>query len=299
MSTGNFMDETENWFKTENTGVIVGQSKAIRRIKSQIKQVASTNVTVLVMGETGTGKELIARAIHDGGLRKNGRLVIVNCAALSPALIESELFGHEKGAFTGAASRKLGRFEMANGGTLFLDEIGELPLDLQVKLLRVIEESEFERVGGTKTIKVDVRIIAATNRNLKAEIQKGNFRKDLWYRLNVFPITTPPLRERVVDIPMLVEFFLGRICAKLGKELKIVSPETMSRLCNYPWPGNVRELANVVERAVIQSPGKFLEVHGDFDLLSSDGLERDGESPKPFAKKGHINYGILLNRTSQ
>ena len=250
-------------------GAIVGRSKAIRKIKSQIGQVASTNVTVLVMGETGTGKELIARAIHDLGPRKNQRLVTVNCGALPPSLIETELFGHEKGAFTGAVGRKVGRFELANGGTLFLDEIGEFPLDLQVKLLRVLEDSEFERVGGTKTIKVDVRIIAATNRNLRAEIQQGNFRQDLWYRLNIYPITSPPLRERAVDIPMLVEFFLGRICAKFGRELKVISPETMSKFCNYSWPGNVRELANVVERSVIQSSGRFLEIDGN-DLKSDD-----------------------------
>lgn len=250
-------------------GAIVGRSKAIGKIKYQIDQVASTNVTVLVMGETGTGKELIARAIHDLGPRKNQRLVTVNCGALPPSLIETELFGHEKGAFTGAVGRKVGRFELANGGTLFLDEIGEFPLDLQVKLLRVLEESEFERVGGSKTIKVDVRIIAATNRNLRAEIQQGNFRKDLWYRLNIYPITSPPLRERAVDIPMLVEFFLGRICAKFGKELKLISPETMSKFCNYSWPGNVRELANVVERSVIQSSGRFLEID-DNDLKRDD-----------------------------
>ena len=250
-------------------GAIVGRSKAIRKIKSQIGQVASTNVTVLVMGETGTGKELIARAIHDLGPRKKQRLVTVNCGALPPSLIETELFGHEKGAFTGAVGRKVGRFELANGGTLFLDEIGEFPLDLQVKLLRVLEDSEFERVGGTKTIKVDVRIIAATNRNLRAEIQQGNFRQDLWYRLNIYPITSPPLRERAVDIPMLVEFFLGRICAKFGRELKVISPETMSKFCNYSWPGNVRELANVVERSVIQSSGRFLEIDGN-DLKSDD-----------------------------
>ena len=218
------------------------------------------------------------------GCRKNGRLVIVNCGALSPTLIESELFGYEKGAFTGAASRKIGRFELANGGTLFLDEMGELPLELQVKLLRVLEASEFERVGGSKTIKVDVRVIAATNRNLQAEIQKGNFRNDLWYRLNIYPITSPPLRERAVDIPMQVEFFLGRTCAKFGRELKLISSETMSKLCNYAWPGNVRELANVVERAVIQSPGGFLEVHGGLDLSRSGALKRDGECIEPLAK---------------
>ena len=272
-------------------GAIVGRSKAIRKIKSQIDQVASTNVTVLVMGETGTGKELIARAIHDLGPRKNQRLVTVNCGALPPSLIETELFGHEKGAFTGAVGRKVGRFELANGGTLFLDEIGEFPLDLQVKLLRVLEEREFERVGGSKTIKVDVRIIAATNRNLRAEIQQGNFRQDLWYRLNIYPITSPPLRERAVDIPMLVEFFLRRICAKFGRELKVISPETMSKFCNYSWPGNVRELANVVERSVIQSSGRFLEIDGD-------DLKRDDQPNvfKPPQKSGNRTRRVLKHR---
>jgi formate hydrogenlyase transcriptional activator len=293
------MDQTDSRFKKEDTefanhglngecGAIVGRSKAIRRIKSEINQVASTNVTVLIMGETGTGKELIARAIHDLGPRKNRRLVTVNCGALSPTLIETELFGHEKGAFTGAVSRRVGRFELANGGTLFLDEIGEFPLDLQAKLLRVLEEGEFERVGGSKTIRVDVRLIAATNRNLRAEIQQGTFREDLWYRLNIFPITSPPLRERAVDIPMLLEFFLGRICAKFETELKVILPETMSKLCNYSWPGNVRELANVVERSVIQSSGKFLEIDLEFDLMRGDDLKRDGQSNafKPLAKMG-------------
>jgi chemotaxis protein methyltransferase CheR len=269
------MDQTDGRLKNEDTelangfngecGAIVGRSKAIKRIKSQIKQAASTNVTVLVMGETGTGKELIARAIHDLGPRKNRRLVTVNCAALSPSLIETELFGHEKGAFTGAVSRKVGRFELANGGTLFLDEIGEFPLDVQAKLLQALEDGEFERVGGSKTISVDLRIIAATNRNLRTEIQQGNFRNDLWYRLNIFPITSPPLRERVDDIPMLLEFFLSRTCAKFGTEVKVILPETMSRLCNYSWPGNVRELANVVERLVIKSSGRFLELDREFD----------------------------------
>jgi formate hydrogenlyase transcriptional activator len=298
------MDQTESRFKKEDTefanhglngdcGAIVGRSKAIRRIKSEINQVASTNVTVLVMGETGTGKELIARAIHDLGPRKNRRRVTVNCGALSPTLIETELFGHEKGAFTGAVSRRVGRFELAHGGTLFLDEIGELPLDLQAKLLRVFEEGEFERVGGTKTIRVDVRIIAATNRNLRAEIQQGNFREDLWYRLSIFPITSPPLRERVVDIPMLLEFFLGRICAKFETEKKVILPETMSKLCNYSWPGNVRELANVVERLVIQSSGSFLDIDGELDLTEGDDLKRDSQSNafKPPAKLGKSYTG--------
>jgi formate hydrogenlyase transcriptional activator len=298
------MDQTDSRFKKEDTefanhrlngecGAIVGRSKAIRRIKAEINQVASTNVTVLVMGETGTGKELIARAIHDLGPRKNRRLVKVNCGALSPTLIETELFGHEKGAFTGAVSRRVGRFELANGGTLFLDEIGEFPLDLQAKLLRVLEEGEFERVGSSKTIRVDIRIIAATNRNLRAEIQQGNFREDLWYRLSIFPITSPPLRERVVDIPMLLEFFLGRICAKFETEKKVILPETMSKLCNYSWPGNVRELANVVERLVIQSSGSFLEIDGELDLMEGDDLKRDSQSNafKPPAKLGKSYTG--------
>jgi formate hydrogenlyase transcriptional activator len=301
------MDQTKSR-KTENTELanrelnarydaIVGRSEAIRKIKSDINQVASTNVTVLVMGETGTGKELIARAIHALGPRKNQRLVTVNCGALSPTLIESELFGHEKGAFTGAVSRKVGRFELANGGTLFLDEIGELPLDLQVKLLRVLETSEFERLGGNTTIKVDVRVIAATNRNLTVEIQKGNFREDLWYRLNVFPITSPPLRERVVDIPLLVEFFLSRICAKFGRELKVIPPETMSKLCNYSWPGNIRELANAVERSVIQSSGGFLELEGEFDSMIGDDLKRDGQS-NPLQRLATENSHTVSSRIS-
>jgi len=293
------MDQTDSRFNNEDRefanqgwngecGAIVGRSKAIRRIKSEINLVASTNVTVLVMGETGTGKELIARAIHDLGPRKNRQLVTVNCGALSPTLIETELFGHEKGAFTGAVNRKVGRFELANEGTLFLDEIGEFPLHLQAKLLRVLEESEFERVGSSETIKVDVRIIAATNRNLRAEIRQGNFREDLWYRLNIFPITSPPLRERAADIPMLVDFFLGRICAKFETELKVILPETMSKLCNYSWPGNVRELANVVERLVIQSSGSFLEIDGELDSMKGDDLTSESQSNalKPPAKLG-------------
>src|SRR5215213_7928151 len=216
--------------RDERFGEIVGQSDAIKYVLFKITQVAPTDSTVLIAGETGTGKELVARAIHGASSRKDRPLIKVNCAALSPTLIESELFGHEKGAFTGAIGRKQGRFELANGGTIFLDEIGELPLDLQVKLLRVIQESEFERLGGNRTIKVDVRIIAATNRNLKLEVEQGTFREDLWYRLNVYPITMPPLRQRKDDIPLLVEHFVATYARKAGKTISSVSPREMQTL---------------------------------------------------------------------
>lgn len=241
-------------------GDIVGQSDAIKYVLFKVKQVAPTDSTVLITGETGTGKELVARAIHATSSRKDQPLIKVNCAALSPTLIESELFGHEKGAFTGATARKLGRFELANDSTIFLDEIGELPPDLQVKLLRVIQEGEFERVGGTKTLKVDARIITATNRNLKLAVENGTFREDLWYRLNVFPITVPPLRQRKEDIPSLVESFVNKFAKKFGKTIVSVSPRAMQSLQTHSWPGNVRELANVIERAVIHNKGAVL--HG-------------------------------------
>ena len=236
-----------------NFGEIIGQSDPLKHVLFKIEQVAPTDSTVLVTGETGTGKELVARAIHTASLRSDRPMVKVNCAALSASLIESELFGHEKGAFTGAIARKVGRFELADGATIFLDEIGELSLDLQVKLLRVIQEGELERLGGTKTLKVDVRVIAATNRNLSEQVNNGLFREDLWYRLNVFPITVPPLRQRRPDIPTLVEHFTQTFGRKIGKEIKSISPVTMNLLVDYSWPGNVRELANVIERAVINS----------------------------------------------
>ena len=246
-------------------GELVGQSNAIKDMLFKAAQVAPTNSTVLITGETGTGKELVARAIHSASSRKDRPLIKVNCAALSPSLIESELFGHEKGAFTGASARRLGRFELANNGTIFLDEIGELSLDMQVKLLRVIQEGEFERVGGTKTIKADVRIIAATNRNLKAGLEKGTFREDLWYRLNVFPITVPPLRDRKADIPALVEHFIAKLAKRSGKTITAVSPGVMQVLEAHSWPGNVRELANVIERAVIHMTGNLLQSVGTFE----------------------------------
>ena len=251
-------------------GEIVGQSDAIKYVTFKINQVAPTDSTVLITGETGTGKELVARAIHQASTRKDGPLIKVNCAALSPTLIESELFGHEKGAFTGAGTRKIGRFELADGGTIFLDEIGELPLDLQVKLLRVIQENELERVGGTRTIKIDVRIIAATNRNLKEEVEAGTFRQDLWYRLNVFPITVPPLRQRREDIPALVEHLIGQASRKFGKTITSVSGRTIQSLQAHTWPGNVRELANVIERAVIHSHGSALQLADSFEQVSED-----------------------------
>jgi len=223
-----------------------------------IDQVAGTETTVLVSGETGTGKELVARALHNRSQRGNSVLVKVNCAALSSDLIESELFGHEKGAFTGATQQREGRFELADGGTLFLDEIGELPLDTQAKLLRALQEQEFERVGGSKTIHVDTRIIAATNRDLADDVEQGTFRSDLYYRLNIFPIELPPLRERKEDIPLLASHFCEKFAGRMGKEVTGVSPSAMAVLERYDWPGNVRELANLIERAVILTDDRLV-----------------------------------------
>jgi DNA-binding NtrC family response regulator/ligand-binding sensor domain-containing protein len=237
---------------------IISTSDELNKVLRSVEQVASTDSTVLILGETGTGKELLARAIHSISNRADRPLVKVNCATLPENLIESELFGHEKGAFTGATSRKIGRFELAQDGTIFLDEIGELPLSLQTKLLRVLQEGEFERLGDPKTFKVDVRVIAATNRILEKEIEEGSFRKDLFYRLNVFPIKIPPLRERREDIPLLVKHFLKKYNTKVGKELQLISKEMMERLQSYDWPGNVRELENIIERAVVTSTGKKL-----------------------------------------
>ncbi|MBI3798749.1 MAG: sigma 54-interacting transcriptional regulator [Deltaproteobacteria bacterium] len=237
---------------------IVGHSRSLQRALEKVQLVASTDSSVLILGETGTGKEMIARAVHAHSKRKAQPLIKVNCAALPSGLIESELFGHEKGAFTGATDRRIGRFELANNGTLFLDEIGELPPEVQVKLLRVLQEREFERVGGSKTIRVDVRLIAATNRDLTKLVADGQFRQDLYYRLNVFPVQLPPLRERPEDIPLLVHYFVTRYAAKIGRHLTRVPQQVMQRLAAYAWPGNVRELENVIERAVILSPGPDL-----------------------------------------
>jgi PAS domain S-box-containing protein len=230
---------------------IVGASPVLQDVLARIAKVAPTDSTVLITGETGTGKELIARAIHKRSQRSTRAFVNVNCAATPPSLIASELFGHEKGAFTGALQRRLGRFELAEGGTIFLDEIGELPAETQVALLRVLQEREFERVGGTHTIRADVRVIAATNRDLNAAIAAGTFRKDLYYRLNVFPIESPPLRERQDDILLLVEYFIDRYASKAGKKIRDINKKTLELLQSYPWPGNIRELQNVIERSVI------------------------------------------------
>ncbi|MGD8520911.1 MAG: sigma 54-interacting transcriptional regulator, partial [Desulfobacterales bacterium] len=239
---------------------IIGRSDGLNYVLYKVEQIAPSDTTVLILGETGTGKELVARAIHGLSPRKDRALVKVNCATLPPSLIESELFGHEKGAFTGAHARQLGRFEVANGTTLFLDEIGELPLELQPKLLRVIQDGEFERLGSSGTMKVDVRVIAATNRNLEEEVRRGRFREDLWYRLSIFPITVPPLRERMEDIALLVDFFVDKITKRLGKLIESIPTSVINTLQEYQWPGNVRELENVLERAVINSSGPKLHL---------------------------------------
>ena len=266
--------EAENiYFRHENKMKhqfehIIGQSDGLKYVLYRAEQVAPSNTTVLILGETGTGKELIAFAIHDMSPRKERPLITVNCAALPGNLIESELFGREKGAFTGADTRQVGRFEIAHGSTLCLDEIGELPLELQAKLLRVIQHNEFERLGSSHTIKVDVRIIATTNRDLEEEVRKGRFRQDLYYRLNVFPITVPPLRQRKEDIPLMVQAFIDRYSRKLGKQITSIQKETMKALQDYPWPGNVRELESIIERAVILCPGPVLQLADKLEISS-------------------------------
>jgi len=247
---------------------ILGQSDGLKYVLYRAEQVAPTNTTVLILGETGTGKELIAAAIHNMSPRKDRPMITVNCAALPANLMESELFGREKGAFTGADTRQVGRFEVAHGSTLCLDEIGELPLEAQAKLLRAIQNNEFERLGSSHTIKVDARIVATTNRNLEEEVRKGRFRQDLYYRLNVFPITVPPLRQRKEDIPLLVQAFIERYARKLGKQITSIQKETMKALQDYPWPGNVRELESVLERAVILCPGPALQLADKLEISS-------------------------------
>lgn len=250
-------EQIELHYKHED---IVGTSKGLKNVLVQIEQVAVTNSTVLLLGETGTGKEVLARAVHNLSGRKNRTMVKMNCAALPSTLVESELFGHEKGAFTGAIAQKMGRFEVASGSTLFLDEIGELPLALQAKLLRVLQEQQFERLGSSKTIEVDVRIIAATNQNLHNAVQEGRFREDLYYRLNVFPVQIPPLRDRAEDIPLLVWNFVKEFEQTVGRTIENIPKKSMDALQRYPWPGNIRELRNVIERAMILSQEGVLQI---------------------------------------
>ena len=264
---------------------IVGNSPALLGVLRKVEQVAPTDSTVLIYGETGTGKELIARAIHDRSARKTRPLVKVNCSAISAGLVESELFGHVKGAFTGALDRRIGRFELADGGTIFLDEVGELPLETQVKLLRVLQEREFEPVGSSRPLRVNVRLIAATNRNLESAIQTGRFRSDLFYRLNVFPLEVPPLRERRPDIPKLAKFFLSNYSKKLGKNIDGFAQCTMDRMLSYSWPGNVRELQNVIERAVVLSQDRILELRHELapDLVTEDAQRETSKPPEEAA----------------
>ena len=291
----------ENQYLREELGIrynlddVIGESPKMQSVYAKVQMVAATNSTVLIMGESGTGKELIARAIHQHSQRKERAFIRVNCAALAEGILESELFGHEKGAFTNAVRQKPGRFELANEGTLFLDEVGDLPLSTQVKLLRVLQEREFERVGGTKTISVDVRLIAASNRDLPSLIRAGRFREDLYYRLNVVPIEIPPLRERREDIPLLVAHFLRKYNAETGKRISEIHPDVMGMLSAYSWPGNVRELENAIERAVVLARGSVLttenllltaqQLHQDRDDLSSSREAKFTEMVEAFEKK--------------
>ncbi len=268
---------------------IVGGSPALRDALRQVEVVGPTDSTVLILGETGTGKELVARAIHDRSGRRERTIVKVNCAALPSALLESELFGHERGAFTHAIAQKIGRFELANGGTLFLDEVGELPLELQPKLLRVLQDWEFERLGGTRTIKVDVRLVAATNRDLAQMVRERRFRDDLYYRLNVFPIHVPPLRERPEDIEALVRHFVVRFAARMNRRIELIPPKTIEAMRRYSWPGNVRELENLIERAIILSPGQTLDVPlGDVERRPSDGGFDDSTASLDWMTRVHV-----------
>jgi formate hydrogenlyase transcriptional activator len=274
---------------------VIGQSRALKAVFENVERVAPTDSTVLILGQTGTGKELIARAIHKISSRCGRSFIKLNCAAIPFDLLESELFGHEKGAFTGAIAQKVGRFEMADKGTLFLDEVGDIPLAVQSKLLRVLQEQEFERLGGTRTHQVDVRLVAATNRDLADMVKRNEFRSDLYYRLNVFPIMLPPLRERIEDIPLLVAHFVELFGRKMGKQIEHVPPETMSALSSYDWPGNIRELQNFIERSVILSVGTVLRPPLQ-ELKKSPTTAPLGAITLEEAERNHICKTLLATR---
>jgi formate hydrogenlyase transcriptional activator len=281
-------DEMRSGYQFEE---IVGESAALRDVLRQVETVAPTDSSVLLLGETGTGKERVARAIHNLSRRSGAPFVKINCAAIPIGLLESELFGHEKGAFTGATAQKLGRFELAEGGTIFLDEVGDIPLELQPKLLRVLQEQEFERLGGSRTIRVDTRVVAATNRDLSAMVADRQFRSDLYYRLNVFPIRIPPLRERTDDIPLLVRFFAQMYSRRMNRNIETIPSETMDALVRYPWPGNVRELENLIERAVILSPGTVLRVPLA-ELRTPDNSSSAGTASLEQVEREHILHAL-------
>jgi len=281
--------------KTEQgLGKIIGGSDTLQYVLFRVQQVAPTNATVLILGETGVGKGMVARAVHEMSARKDKAMITVNCAALPANLIESELFGREKGAFTGAHARQAGRFEVADGGTIFLDEIGELPLELQAKLLRVLQDGEFERLGSARTVTVDVRVIASTSRDLKAEMRNGRFREDLYYRLNTFPVTLPPLRMRVEDIPELAEYFIDKYAWKFGRRFETISKDAMQMLQAYKWPGNVRELEHVIERGVIISPEPVFQL---VDQLENEPVEVEEESLKGFEVMAREHILEVLQKT--
>jgi PAS domain S-box-containing protein len=272
-------------------GEIIGRSPQMQEVCRAVALVADTDSSVLLLGETGTGKELIARAIHRLSRRSAGPMIKLNCGALPAALVESELFGHERGAFTGAVQQKKGRFELAHRGTILLDEIGELPPEAQVKLLRVLQEQEFERVGGTQSVKVDARVVAATNRDLAADARRGAFRADLFFRLNIFPITVPALRDRRDDIPLLAQHFVREFCSRMNRQIDRIDGRTLERMATYPWPGNVRELANILERAVILCQGRVLEEH-HLRLTDGDGFVDDAVCTLEEAERRHIEKAL-------
>jgi formate hydrogenlyase transcriptional activator len=294
--TGSPISHKEDEMNTErNFKELVGNSAALHCVLRQVKIVALTESTVLIYGETGTGKELVARALHNLGPRRSNSFVKLNCAAIPAGLLESELFGHEKGAFTGATSHRIGRFELANHGTVLLDEIGEIPLELQPKLLRVLQDREFERLGSVHTLRTDARLIAATNRDLTAMVQQQKFRSDLFYRLNVFPIRVPPLRERLEDIPLLVRHFVQAFGRRMNKRIETIPSETMNVLCEHQWPGNIRELQNVIERAVIMSSGSVLHVSPSDAMLNGPARQIDSQAQSDAAG----NLRCILEETER